>query len=303
MRSAIVIRAMLLDWVVPPECPTASSVSAHVTAIVGEELARRPLSVRGRIEASAARRYRLDLRVGHDEVVRVIEADDCARLAEAAAVIVALDLQSHAETAPEAPNAAARRGPATPTEQRRRRAEPLPAPLPRTRRALHGGLGADVSIDVGSFPRAGLGAGAVGFLRYGAARGELTATLWPRSRADATVLAGAGAYVSLRTLSIRGCLTVVPKLDLAGCLRAEGGAVRATGFGISHPTTASGTWFGAFAGIAARPVSWYGVAPSVNLEVGTPLGFGAVDIGRVGEIHAPARVLLRLSVGVATTLF
>ncbi len=304
---------MLLEWNVPPECPSEPVVTAQVTAIVGEELARTPLLVRGLVSETVDHRYRLDLRVGpRAEIARIIESEDCEKLAEAAAVIVALDLQSRARDESTTTAEPPRTGGGPPL------LEPRPAParrsthdasrvltrdLSRRARGIDGGLGADVAVDVGTLPMIGWAGGVHGFVRYGRARGEISAMLWPRSRADVSLLPGAGAYVSLRASSLAGCLTLLPAVELSTCLRVEGGHLRATGFGIRHPSTANGFWLGSFVGLAARPFEWNGIASRLNLELGTPLYYGDVGIERRGPVYTPSRALFRFVLSVETTLF
>jgi hypothetical protein len=306
---------MLFEWNVPPECPSEQVVTAQVTAIVGEELARTPLLVRGLVTETDEHRYRLDLRLGpRAEVARTIESEHCEKLAEAAAVIVALNLQSstHVESGPttaelgraqEGPPPSFHPGP-TPT---RRSADDLwhaETHVPsRMDRRIHAGLGADLSLDVGTLPMLGWGGGVHGFVHYGRARGEVAAMLWPRNRADASIPSGAGAYVSLRTVALAGCLMLLAHVDVSTCLRLEGGHLRATGFGISNPSTANGLWLGSFVGLAARPFGWNGIAPRLNLEVGTPLYYGDVEIERRGVVYTPSRALFRIVISVETKLF
>lgn len=303
---------MLFEWNVPPECPSEQVVTAQVTAIVGEERARKPLLVRGLVTEIDGHRYRLYLRLGHAEGARIVESDRCEKLAEAAAVIVSLNLQSTADAesgstkpdpAPTTEGAAP--PPNTPSTKRTVDAAPgfqsgLPSLLAPK---LQAGLGVDVSLDSGTLPAIGWGGGVHGFVRYGRARGEIIATFWPRSRADASSASEAGAYVSLRTVAFAGCATLLVPIDLSTCLRVEGGYLHATGFGIRRPSTANGLWLGSFVGLAFRPFDWRPIAPRLNFEVGTPLYYADVEIERRGLVYTPSRALFRLVLSVETTLF
>ncbi|AKU95065.1 hypothetical protein AKJ09_01729 [Labilithrix luteola] len=290
---------MLLEWTVPPECPSASEVSAQVVHIAGEELARTPIEVRGAVRKVEDRHYRLELRIGASaESLRSVESDDCRKLAGAAAVIIALDLQSHALVVePDVPETVLVRTP-----------EPLstpPAPMAGSPLAghLHAGFGADISFDVGTLPTLGWGGGVHGFLRYRPFRWELAAALWPRRRADAPGLSSAGAYVSMRTVSFAGCVTLLPDVELSTCLRIEGADLRATGFGVRHPSTADGFWLAGFVGASVRPLRWSRVAPRMNIELGAPLRNGDVEIEHGTLVHRSSDVVFRFVLGVETTLF
>ncbi|OJY14846.1 MAG: hypothetical protein BGO98_38010 [Myxococcales bacterium 68-20] len=293
---------MFLDWSVPPECPSAQTVAAQVTAIVGPELPREPLVVEGRVEVEDdPRRYRLELRIRLPEdegtrapSVRVMESSDCQKLGDAASLVISLDLQSRARLKGEA----TARSPAT-----TQRARLAPPSRKRKTERLHGGLGADASGDLGSLPRVAGGGGVHAFVRYGALRGELGAMLWPRSEAAANSPFGGGAYLSLRTVSLTGCYAWLSRPELSACLHAEGGSLRSTSFGIGQPGTSTGAWFSAFLGLAARPLTWDGLSPRFVVEIGTPLRYGEVVIERIGRIHAPTTPLLRFGIALDVDLF
>ncbi len=287
---------------------------SHLASLVSAALVQQPLSVRARVVDGTRRRYRLELRVGSkDEEPRIIENDDCQKLAEATAIIVSLDLQSRARSERSATEA---RTGETPPSDVRSFGTPQPSAPPRMTRStardaqtrergnrLHGGLGVELSGDTGTFPKLAWGGGVRGFLAYGAFRGELGATLWPRSETTRATPLGGGASVSLRTLALGGCMVWPPSLELSGCIRLEGGSMHATGFGISRPSWSDGLWLAGFVGIAARPFRWGALSPRANVELGTPLNYSAVEIERVGRVFTPSPLLLRFGVCVETNLF
>lgn len=303
---------MLLDWIAPAECPSEQAVVSQVTALAGESLVAEPLVVRARVDHGVTRRFRLDLRIGADgESSRTLESDDCGELAQATALIVSFDLQSRAKTAKgEHPPAAEPRA-LPPGEEAERERPPsgkagspgrLPAKIPAETRSAFG-IGADAFVDAGSLPTGAWGSGVVAFFTEGVFRGELGATLWPRTQALSSTKPGAGASLYLRTIGLRGCLMVVPSLRVEGCLHVEGGSARATGFGISRPTTSNGRWLATFVGATARPFGWSEVAPRFTVEVGTPLHYAAVLIEGLGQVYTPSPVLFRVGVGVESKLF
>jgi len=286
---------MLLEWTAPPECPNEQLVTSQVSALAGETLARQPLSVRARIVAGNEHRYRLELRVAtREEDARVIESDDCQKLAEATALIVSLHLSSRAKSESKDVNVAPPPAAPLPPETR---------PPERAARRTHGGLGVDVSGDLGTLPTIAWGAGFRGYVSRGLLRGELGAMLWPRSEATAQSPFGGGASISLRTLALAGCWTWEPRLGLSGCFRVEGGILHASGFGISRPSTSNGLWLAGFAGLTARLFTWGAIAPIVKVEVGMPVRYAAVEIERIGDVYTSSPVLLRFAIGAETKLF
>lgn len=309
---------MLLEWAVPAECPSKQELTAQVNALAGETTAALPLRVWARIvriKEGEESQWRLELRVGSErEEPRVLESDDCRKLAEATAFIVALALQSHTvheqEEVPAPPPAAAS-PPAVPLAPPPRRAPPAQsgagAGSPPSRApsdVLQGGLGADLVGDHGTLPALAWAGGIFAYVAHGPFRGELGATLWPRSRAPAVSLRGAGASVNLRTVAVRGCWTptfVVSWVD--ACLRVEAGVLHTAGYGIARPATSDGLWLSGLAGLTARPGIPGPVGVRLTVELGTPLRYAPVTIGGIGEVYAPAPVLFRFAVGLESKLF
>jgi hypothetical protein len=294
---------MLLEWIAPPECPTEHTVVSRVTTLVGEAVAAQPLSVHAKIEHGVERRFRLELHIGGpDERARVLESDDCGELAQATALIVSFDLQSHAkETQPASPPTGA--PPTSPPSARPVTTKRQASPAPPARSRASFGLGADVFVDAGSLPDGAWGSAVMGFFSQGSFRGELAAALWPRSLALSESHAGAGASVYLRTLGVRACLGPISALRLDACLHAEGGSSRTTGFGISRPSTSNGRWLATFIGLTAKPFEWAHLVPRFTFEVGTPLHYAAVTIDGLGEVYSPSPLVFRFGVGLETKLF
>lgn len=302
---------MLFDWSAPPECPSAQTVAVQVEAIVGPELSRAPLVVAGHVERfeteerAGQSRYRLALSIripGDVDTqganVRVLESRDCQKLGDAAALIVSLDLRSRTRP-PADPPMAAREAEAT-------------GPC-RYQNAtsggskLHGGLGADVSGDVGTLPHLSWGGGMHGFVTYGSFRAELGGMFWPRTEGVASSPFGGGAHISLRAASLAGCYAWWRKSEISACLRFEGGGLRAVGYDIGRPGTSNGHWLAGFAGLALRPlawpVSWNRLFPRLLVEVGTPIVYGDVVVERVGRVHTSSSVLFRFGLAVDVDLF
>ena len=312
---------MFLEWSVPAECPSKLEVVEQVTALAGEAAVALPVRVWARVvrakeEEGEGSRWRLELRIGSERAEpRVLESDGCRKLAEATAFIVALDLHARAEHAeqPEQEEAA-EVSPRAPSEPPvvitpPRRAVPgetgaPSSPLRARADATHGGLGGDLVSDHGTLPTLAWAGSVHAYVAYGSFRAELGAALWPRSRAIAGSLHGAGASVTLRTVALRGCWTptsVVRWID--GCLRVEAGGLHAAGYGIVRPTASDGLWLAGLAGLTARPDVAGPVGLRFTAELGVPLRYAPVTIEGIGEVYSPAPVVFRFAVGLESKLF
>lgn len=305
---------MLLEWVVPAECPSEHEVVSHVRSLAGETTIAQPLHVWARIvrvEGAEGEplRWRLELRIGsQSEAPRVLESNECRKLAEATAFIVALDLQSRADAeaervvppspSPRAPLARptnAKVAPALVAPKRARSGASSPPP--------YGGLGGDFVGDVGTLPSPAWAGSIFGYVGYGSFRGELSAALWPRNRASVSSPPGAGASISLRTVGLRACWTPLPMPWVDACLHVEGGVLHAAGFGIPRPSTPDGAWFNGLAGLTVRPLGEGPVRARATVELGVPLVYPTVIIDGIGQVYTPAPVVFRFAIGLETKLF
>ncbi|MBN9159523.1 MAG: hypothetical protein BGO98_18325 [Myxococcales bacterium 68-20] len=295
---------MLFEWVVPAECPTEQEVVAHVTSLAGETLAAQPLRVRAHVARLDEGRegepphFRLELRVGSESAPpRVLESDTCGYLADAAAFIVALDLQSYADveaTVPPPPPAPPP-PPVAPTKPRRTRRVSVPrAPKPE----IHGGLGADLRIDHASLPALGGGGSVFGFVEYQSVRADLGAALWPPRHA---MVPGGGASITLRAVDLRACWS--PFSWGGACARAEVGALRAAGIAIAQPATSDGLWLAGLVGLTAQPIAWGPLRVRMTAELGAPLRYPTVTIEELGRVFRPGTPIVRLGMGLEAVLF
>lgn len=286
-----------------------------MTSIAGEAMTAQPLRVWGRIvrvedrerEGTPAR-WRLELRVGAEsEPPRILESNECRKLAEATAFIVALDLQSraaaeHPEQHPPTPAVPHAEREGRPSAARPATRRPTP---PGGARAIVGGLGGDLAGDHGTLPALGWSGGFFGYIGYGSWRAELGAAFWPRNRADDTSLRGAGASISLRVAGVRGCSSLsFLSIDwIDACFRLEAGALHAAGYGILRPATSDGLWLAGLVGLTARVSEAGPLRVRGTVELGPPLRYPAVTIEGLGQVYAPAPLVVRLGFGLETRLF
>ena len=293
---------LALDWQAPAACPDGAEVTARVEELVGHLPPERHTFVaRGRIELAGT--YRLDLAVGDGHAARVLTDVDCARLGEAAAIILALDIDPEALSRPPTPPRPEPEHPAPfvpPSPRPRTR----PTPAPATRET-HGALGARIVLDVGSLPRPtaavaiglDLARGPVVIAVAGTAYGERFTTDGPRG-------GSAGAYVDLTTLSALAC--VRHRFGVAagaGCLGVELGREGTRGVGIARPETSASLWGAALAMLRVRVWPGRPIAPAGGLGLAVPVADPDVVIGGAGTVFKPSSVAFRVYVGIEGDFF
>lgn len=313
-----------LTWSAPAGCATRDEVIAHVDALVGRDLppGHRTIAARGRIVASSSpdeARYRLELIVVGDEANRrSMEGDDCTHLVDAAALILALDIDPdglarragfEAQAPPPAAAAHARTGdagaaaPGSPSPPRldasRTRALPLPAPAPPRSRPLDFYGGARLTLDEGSLPRTTVGIGA----SFGLVRGPIVLEADANAFKDRFTVGGprggrGGAYIGLATFGARACWRGLSGIaEWHGCLGGELGALSTTGVSVYTPETARGLWSAASAMLSARLLPGRGVSPVAGLLFAHPLGAPDVFIEGFGTVFEPPLVVARCFLG------
>src|SRR4051812_12285031 len=87
-----------LHWSAPAECPDRERVVARVEELVGRmPEGKHTLVATGAV--TKAPRYTLSLTIG-DAPARVMSGDDCDKLADAAALVIALDIDPDALSRP-----------------------------------------------------------------------------------------------------------------------------------------------------------------------------------------------------------
>lgn len=220
-------------------------------------------------------RWSLDLRTQSAAGAgqRTVVANSCARVAEAAALILALTLD-HPATVPLTPRAGA----------------------PPARSPIDVSLRLSFALDGGTLPSAAPGiSGALAVVR-GRLRVELGVTyLFPRR---AMIAAESGGDIALLSAGLRGCAilrhgAIEPRL----CGAVEGGAMTGTGVGVVSPTDGASPWWGLFGGAV---LAW-GVSPRLSLHLGVDAGLTLASpdfvIDNVGEVHRPSRALVRGALG------
>ncbi len=295
--------ALRLTWTAPTSCPDRTAVVDRVTHLVG----RTPQTeedawFEADVTATDAGRWRAVVRSGWagSATERRFESASCTSIASATALIIAMSIDP-AGVADRASVDTTRR------DDRGDRTRDTPAPSTATERTetptLHFALGPRTTADVGSLPKASLGAGAGLALWQGRWTMTASAQAWLPRQAS-TNLAGVGGEIGLWTGELRGCTAV---LQFGGhadvCLGAEAGAMDGVAVGLARPGRARGLWIAGLAGFAVRPTTSGLFGAWIGLDVGVPLTVPTYVIVGLGEVHRPWPVFARASMGMEFRVF
>ena len=299
-----------LAWSAPEECPSRDHLVARVGELVGAPPpGHHTLAARGRVTSLPAKEgasYRLELLVGGSQVPRTMNGSDCSRLADAAALILALDIDPEAlahgprdapSPEPPPPALSARPPPA---------ARPKPVrPPPPHQEGIDGAVGARIVLDSGSLPRTTLGLGLLAEMARGPFALELQGTAYTsRFTVDGPRGGVGGAYVGLATFGALGCLQDHgPILAVRGCLGGELGRESTRGVSIAHPQAAASLWAALESTIAARMWPKAVASPTLGLALVLPLSAPRVEIQGVGTVFEPGVGAVRAFLGVSGNLF
>lgn len=296
---------LALDWSAPAGCPDGGQVTARVEQLVGRSRGATTLAARARMtESDSPPGYRLVLRVGGDRsgsTERTMTDLDCARLAEAAAVVLALDIEDEAltqESAPPSPDRAARApgGGATPRPPRSRRAD-IPRSAPQSS-AMDVALRARLTLDHGSLPRTTLGLGAGAELGRGHLSLDLGASVYQRQFVGGPRGGSAGAYVDLALVGTHGCVRkTLASIGVRACMGLEIGRESTVGLGIQVPRTSAGLWAAGSVLLEARPWSRHMLSPAAGVSLGHPFVAPDVVVDGFGVLFAPPVAFFRAHVG------
>lgn len=311
-----------LEWSAPPGCPTHDEVVTRVNDLVGHARPSmgRTVSARGRVTSEPAvahrPRYRLDLTIaGSESNRRSMVGDDCSHLVDAAALILALDIDPDAlahhgpspeefEHAPVPPPSSAA------SRETRSNAASSPRP-PMASRARATGRGFDLYggprlvLDDGSLPRTTLGVAAFAAVTRGHLALEAQGTAYnERFTAHAPRTGRGAAYVSLATFAAHACWRAfLLDVDWRSCLGGEVGLESATGVGVARPETSRGVWSAGSLMFAARAMPRSRISPTAGLALVYPFGAHPVFIDGLGTIFEPSVLALRCFLGVDVLFF
>lgn len=233
---------VVLDWAAPATCPSGAEVRAQTLRLLGGK--PRPLPggtprIRARVEAGLAWRVVIESGAGPTLRRRLLEANSCAGLADATALIVALMIDPDAV-------AAARPGPSPAP------APPSPPePAQPARRATRLALAVLGVSHLGILPSLDLGAGASLAIVRAAWRFELQASYGFRRDQSVAAPAPSGAYGTFDYFGgdLGACRIFAGRRVIAGpCADVEVGVLSARGHGVTQGLTGNAPWLGMGAG-------------------------------------------------------
>lgn len=252
-----------LEWLAPPECPSARGGAEQLQRFLGE----RPLSAPARVELVAEGSEHV-ARVTVDGATRTLRASSCETLARAAALVIAVSLEPvtaaavvrrERESPPEVPEAPPTvvAPPSVIAPPRRsatiRRADRPSSPEPSAPLRSTHWLGASAGLGLALVP-ALTGAVRLGYafersaLRLGV---DLTYAT-PRTIPYPNETSVGGRFQSV-VLGVRACF--VPgagRITAPLCGGLEGGPMLGRGIGVIEARDPIGAWLGALAGAAAH---------------------------------------------------
>jgi hypothetical protein len=243
---------LTLEWIAPPTCPPATELRTMVARQLGGSIHLSPektLDVRARVEHGAT--WQVEIETGAEPQVRrrLLEADSCAGLADATALIVALMID---------PNAVDARPPVPP----RSVPDPPAQDPPVKPNRLSVGLLGTASLGILPSFDAGVG-GSLGLLRgdwsfelqgsYGLRRDQTVAASSTESARGTFNYLG-GSVGLCRNFGSRG-------VNLGPCTDVAFGIISAQGYGVTEGIAAKTPWLGVglggyFAIQASRHVSF-----------------------------------------------
>jgi hypothetical protein len=260
-----------LVWNAPAGCPSAESVLADVHRLVGEQPAHGVVA-RADVLQVAPEHWSVHLSTDVDGTAgeRSLDANSCASLATATALILAWTIDPQRALAARVPRPDAA-GPSSPEVQPQ--AAVLPG-LPRSGAHLQVVVAVSAAGNVGMLPGAGLGGQvAVGVL-VGPLRLEVAGEDWLVQKINGSgPLANQGARVHWLDVAARGCFRgrLGSRFELDPCLGGGLAWASSSGVGEDTPYTPGATWGVAVADVLA---SWRVAGPlALRASVGMAVPF------------------------------
>jgi hypothetical protein len=294
--------ATLLEWRAPAGCPDARAVERSLAAEQGHVLAA--LAGVGKVSGTIEPRdsgwlLTIELVTKGERSSRLISAERCDDLADAAAVAIGLALEQQqasagapAEHAGHEPRAL---GATSAAASELPGADAAPA---SDRVAYRLAFGADLVMDLSSLPSVTPGVGV--HARVGRERWQLAlygAFLPPRELA---LGAEQGVDFSLLAGGARGCFSALESaLFPAACAGVELGRFSADGVGLRDARRADNLWLAPAAGLELNPELWHGVFADVRADALLPLIRKHYAVNDSDDVFRPPPVALRFYLGLS----
>jgi hypothetical protein len=304
-----------LRYDAPDACPDDAQLVASVEHFLGQplrEAREQELSVNVAIQ-SGPRGFAAKLSFksprGIDE--RFAEDAACSKLAEAAALLVALAIdpdrvhaQQAAAEAPAPPAEPKPEAPAAPPPAPPPQSEPCPTPPapPAPARRRYGVAGASALVGIGVMPHVAPALGVDFGARVGRAQLELVGSYWLTGTADVAGSNPATIEISLATVGLRGCgVLPVSTWSLLGCAQGQLGDMAGSGQRVDAARTrhalfadVQAQFFAHYTRLEAAPWAGLGLAWQVKRPA-----FGLAQQSVADAPFRPSAVALLGYVGVA----
>jgi hypothetical protein len=239
---------------------------------------------------------------------KTLDAGSCTALADAAAVFLALAIDSSTVSAspPASSEPASEKAPPqeTPVAAVFSPRRPPPPPPPREPLRVAAGLGA--AVDVGTLPNASAGLAIDVQARLGRMRAGVLATAWLPQRPIFDDVGGAGATLHMFGAGVFGCYVVpLGRVGIGPCANIEATFAEGSGVGIRHPMVARSVWPTAVAGVLAdvRLTGWLALVARADgrFALGAPDVALATPQGNLSLYH-PAVFAGRFGAGLEFVL-
>jgi len=282
-----------IEWEAPQSCPDTQALYARLSTLLEHDLsALGSAQVRGVVVgAEAGLRLTLEIVDSGRRSTRVLVADDCSDLFEAAALAIALAVHGDGAGA-EPPGAVTPEGSASSAREQAEAQRALPEAAP----GLSWSAGAEVVFDVGAFPALAPGLAVDSRAHWGPWALGVYAALLPEQR---RVVRGAN-YVDfgLMVAGLRACHALLGGgSSLDACLGFEAGRFTAFGPELDASRRIANLWLAPGGAIEFRQSIWGALRLRVRAESLLPLLRKQYVVDGTDAVHSPSGVDLRLFAG------
>jgi hypothetical protein len=290
-----------LRWSAPSGCPDEASVRGAIERFASHPVAspsgqRVQVAVDVASSSVGAWTVRIAITNPGDTVARErrIEGATCAEVTDAAALAIAMAIVAPRPSPSPAAEVPASQPPRAPEPPR----DAPKAPTVR-RPEQRGGVRVLAGADFASLPAPTFGAEIAGSWLFGANRLEAFGSAWLPVQASSTMLATAGAHLSLFAGGARYCRMFLERaLDVGACGGLEAGAIRGMSYGVTRPAPGVGGWVAPSVGLLGQWAFSRPFSLELRLDGLVPVLRESFQIGAVGEIYRPPPVSGRALLGV-----
>lgn len=313
-----------LAWSAPAQCPSRAAVLGEIQSILeGGAASAHAVQATAAVERDGPRwRVSLSIRSDQGAGVRALDADSCAALASAVALIVALAVDPTRRAIPAAALDAGGSTTAPPSAEQASTdagaaAPPPPPPVP-TYRGREGedadgprlAVGTAATADFGTLPSAALGGAVMIAGLYRRARLEARGRAYASQHAADPARQAQGVELGYLGGDARACLALVATdraaregLTISPCLGLDLSRIAGSGFGGAKTFSGNGSWSSLETGLLGTWALASSVAIRVGLDLLVPTSRPAFvvlapDGSTAGSLHRPAAIAGRFDFGV-----